>query len=98
MNSAVRQDLVDQLDALGAAIDTDAFDDAAARMTAYDAALRHYIDSTAPNTPVDVLRELLKMQNAVLLHMRERQTVIGDALRQGHRQDAASRAYAETAP
>lgn len=100
MNSTVRQDLYDQLDALGASIDTDDFDTAAQRMTAYDAALRDYIETTAPHTPVEVLRELLKMQNAVLLHMRERQAAVGDALRQVHRHDTASRAYAnvEAAP
>ena len=100
MSPAAHRDLHDQLDALGAAIDADDFDAAAERMAIYDAALRRYIETTTPNTPVDVLRELLKMQNAVLLHMRERQTVIGDALREAHRQDTASRAYVtvETAP
>lgn len=100
MNPAARQGLHDQLDALGAAIEADAFDEAAQRMRDYDAALRAYIDATAGNAPVDALRELLKLQNALLLHMRERQTRIGDALRQVHRHDAASRAYAtiEIAP
>lgn len=100
MSAPGHQALFDQLDALGSAIDGDAFDEAAGRMRDYDAALRGYIEATAGQAPVEVLRELLKLQNALLLHMRDRQAVIGDALRQAHRQDSASRAYAtiEIAP
>jgi len=94
VNPMVRQDLYDRLEALGAAVDAGELDTAAQRMTDYDAALRSYIEATTPDTPLDVLRDLLAIQNALVLRMRERQTVIGDALRQAHRQDSASRAYA----
>ncbi len=94
MNAPVEQDLTGRLDALGAAVDAGEFDEAAQRMADYDAALRQFIEATAPHTPVDALRRLLGLQNALLLRMRERQADIGEALRQVQRQDAASRAYA----
>ena len=94
MNPMVRQDLYDRLEALGVAVDTGELDTAASHMTDYDAALRSYIETTAPDTPLDVLRDLLAIQNALLLRMRERQTALGEAMRQAHRQDSASRAYA----
>lgn len=94
MNPMVRQDLYDRLEALGVAVDAGELQTAAQRMTDYDTALRSYIEVTAPDTPLDVLRDLLAIQNALLLRMRERQAVIGAALRQAHRQDSASRAYA----
>lgn len=88
------RELATRLDALGAAVDAGELDEAAQRMADYDAALRRYIETTAPHTPLNVLRELLGMQNTLLLRMRERQAGIGDALRQVQRQDSASRAYA----
>jgi hypothetical protein len=100
VNPVVRQDLFDRLEALGVALDAGELDTAAQRMTDYDVALRRYIETTGPDAPLDVLRDLLSIQNALLLRMRERQAVIGAALRQAHRQDSASRAYAnvEVAP
>lgn|GEM_PF-1646079 len=94
MNPLVRQDLHDRLEALGVALDAGELDTAAQHMTDYDAALRCCIETTAPDTPLDVLRDLLAIQNALLLRMRERQTAIGDVLRQAQRQGSASRAYA----
>lgn len=95
-----RDALHDQLDALGVAVEAGDMDAAAQCMTAYDAALRRYIEATAPHTPLDGLRELLALQNSLLLRMRERQAEIGALLRQTHRQGSASRAYAnvELAP
>lgn len=100
MSLSAEHDLTARLDALGAAVDAGELAEAAQRMTDYDAALRRYIETTAPDTPLDVLRELLGMQNTLLLRMREHQRVVGDALRQANRQDSASRAYAtvEVAP
>lgn len=95
MNLPGHDALHDQLDALGVAVDAGDMDTAAQCMTDYDAALRCYMEATAPHTPLDVLRELLKLQNALLLRMRERQAEIGALLRQSHRQDSASRAYAD---
>ncbi|WP_101927730.1 hypothetical protein [Luteimonas rhizosphaerae] len=88
------QDLHDQLDALGFAVDGNDMPLAARQMSEYDAALRGYIDATTPDTDVDVLRALLERQNALVLRMRERQSAIGDTLRQMRRADTASRAYA----
>lgn len=95
-----QQDLYDQLDALGVAVDAGDVEIAAQRMIDYDAALRCYIETTAPDTPLDVLRALLAIQDGLLLRMRERKAVIGAALLRSHRQDSASRAYAavEVAP
>lgn len=95
MNPAGHDALHDRLEALGAAVDAGDMDAAAQCMTHYDAALAGYIEATAPHTPPDVLRELLTLQNALLLRMRERQAEIGALLRQSHRQDSASRAYAD---
>lgn len=81
------------LAAISDAVEAGDVEEAAARMASYDSALRDYIESTAPHTPVEVLRELLRMQNAVLLQMRDRQAVIGEALRHAQRQVSAVSAY-----
>lgn len=94
MNAPDRAQLEAELDALGAAVDAGDISEAALRMNAYDSLLRDYIAATAPHTPVDALRELLAIQNALLLRMRDKQAAIGEVLRQAHRQDSASRAYA----
>lgn len=100
MSAPGRAQLEAELDALGSAVGAGDISEAALRMNTYDSLLRDYIAATAPNTPVDALRELLGIQDALLLRMRERQNTIGAALRQVRRQDSASRAYAtvEIAP
>ena len=82
-----------QLASIGGAVDAGEVEEAAARMAGYDSALRKYIETTAPHTPVEVLRELLRMQNALLLQMRDRQARIGEILRQTQRQATAANAY-----
>lgn len=100
MNPMRQQTLYDQLDALGVAVDAGEVEIAAQCMTDYDAALHRYIQTTAPDTPLGVLQELLAIQNGLLQRMRERKAQIGATMLQAHRQDSASRAYAavEVAP
>ncbi|NYZ64354.1 hypothetical protein [Luteimonas deserti] len=100
MSDAGQPALEAQLSALGSAVEAGELAEAAERMAEYDASLRRYIERTAPDTPVDGLRALLRMQNEVLLQMRGKQQAIGEALRQAYRQGNASRAYtsAETTP
>jgi len=93
MTQAGYSELESELVAIGDSVGSGDVEEAAARMASYDAALRDYIETTAPHTPVEVLRELLRMQNAVLLQMRERQSAIGDALRRAHRQASVANAY-----
>lgn len=89
------QDLRTQLDAIASALDTDDLAAAGAGATAYDAALRDYLGACTPGTtPVDAMRELLRMQNTLLLRMAEKQKGIAGELRQVHRAGRASRAYA----
>ena len=83
-----------RLEALGAALGTDALDEAGSHMSAYDTALRRFIDTTAPHTPVDVLQSLLDIQHDLLARMGTRKREVGDALRRLNRQGSASRAYA----
>lgn len=93
MTEASQAALESELAAIGAAVESGDVEDAAERMARYDTALRCYIETTTPHAPVDVLRELLRMQNAVLLQMRERQAAIGEILRQSQRQATAANAY-----
>ena len=87
-----------RLDALGVALDGDADVDAAAgQMAAYHDQLQAYIAHVGPLAPVEALRGLLQLQNALLLRMHERKHTIGEALRRARRSESASRAYAEDA-
>jgi len=93
MTLSVHPALEAQLAAIGGAVDAGDVEEAAERMAGYDSALRNYIEATAPHTPVDVLRALLRMQNTLLLQMRDRQAGIGELLRQTQRQATAANAY-----
>jgi len=85
-----------RLAAISGAVDAGEVEEAAERMAGYDSALRNYIETTAPHTPVEVLRELLRMQNTLLLQMRDRQAGIGELLRRTQRQATAANAYTST--
>lgn len=82
-----------RLDALGIALDSDVHG-AGEQMAAYHDRLHRYIAEIGPQAPGDALRDLLQVQNALLLRMHERQQVIGEALRLARRTESASRAYA----
>lgn len=86
-------DLHARLDALGTALDGDVHD-AGEQMAAYHEQLHLYVAEIGPQAPVDALRGLLQLQNALLLRMHARQQVIGEALRLARRTESASRAYA----
>lgn len=86
-------DLHARLDALGIALDSDVHG-AGEQMAAYHDRLHRYIAEIGPQAPGDALRDLLQVQNALLLRMHERQQVIGEALRLARRTESASRAYA----
>lgn len=89
------QDLRAQLDAIASALAADDLAGAGAGAAAYDIALRDYLEACAPgHAPVDALREMLSMQNRLLLRMAETQKGIAGKLREVHRAGRASRAYA----
>jgi len=95
MTAPALQSLRESLDALQDALDDQRIDDAAGITKAYADQLQLYIATVGRDAPLDVMRQLLALQNTLLLRMRERQTAIGDALRQVRRQDSASRAYTD---
>lgn len=87
-----------RLDALGTALDGDGDVDAAAeQMTVYHDELQAYIAGAGAQAPVEALRGLLQLQNALLLRMHGRKHTIGEALRRARRSESAARAYAEEA-
>lgn len=86
-----------RLDAIAGALDTDDLAAAAAAAADYDAELRGYLAACTPGqAPTEALRELLQLQNALLLRMAERQEGIAGELRQVRKAGRASRAYAAT--
>ena len=84
-----------QLDVIATALETDDLAAAGAGAEAYDTALRGYVEACAPGrTPMDALRELLRLQNSLLLCMAEKKKGIAGELREARKAGKASRAYA----
>ncbi|WP_052772728.1 flagellar protein FliT [Luteimonas sp. FCS-9] len=83
------------LDALDAAIARDEFDAAAGLLAGYQQRLRGTIETLGARLPVEALRALLATQHALTARMRARRDAVAVQLRQVHRADAASRAYAD---
>lgn len=82
------------LDTLGSALDDDDLAEAGEVMAAYDRSLRHYLEQRGREAPIDAIRELLRMQNDLLLRMASRRRGIAGELERVRRAGEASRAYA----
>ncbi|MCD9030429.1 hypothetical protein LDO32_01600 [Luteimonas sp. Y-2-2-4F] len=100
MSAPSLQSLHAGLGALGEAVGRDDLDGADRIMADYDLALRRYIEQAGMQAPLDGLRGLLRLQNAVVADLRERRQRAADALRRERRTRSAHRAYASggTAP
>ncbi|WP_024890300.1 hypothetical protein [Luteimonas huabeiensis] len=88
------------LAALGEAVGRDDLERADRILADYDLALRRYVEQAGTQAPLDGLRELLRLQNAVVADLRARRQRAADALRQDRQARCAQRAYASagTAP
>lgn len=85
------------LDALDAALDLDDMEAATAVMAAYDQGLRDYFDRHGAEAPLAGVRDLLRMQDRILLRMEGLRRDIAGELGRVRRAGQASRAYAEAA-
>ena len=83
------------LGTLDAALDLDDLATASEAMAAYDRSLRAYIDQRGREAPVAGIRELLRLQNQVLLRMDGLRRDVAGELGRMRRAGQASRAYAE---